>query len=93
MAIGAINTAAKTVSDYQSCKYRRISTMARGKVKFFDSKKGFGFIKPDDGSKDIFVHFSSIQGDGYKELAENEAVEYTVEKTDRGPKAQNVIKI
>jgi len=66
--------------------------MPKGKVKWFNDQKGYGFITPDDGSKDLFVHFSSIQGDGFKSLAENQAVEYDVEQTEKGPKAANVRK-
>jgi CspA family cold shock protein len=61
-----------------------------GKVKWFNSKKGFGFIIPDDGGKDLFVHFSAIQSNGYKTLQEGQKVEYEVEKTDKGDKAVNV---
>ncbi|MEO7404602.1 MAG: cold-shock protein, partial [Burkholderiales bacterium] len=52
--------------------------MATGKVKWFDDAKGFGFITPDDGSVDLFAHFKSIKGDGFKSLAENQKVSYEV---------------
>ncbi|MGC8757292.1 MAG: cold-shock protein [Caldisericaceae bacterium] len=61
-----------------------------GRVKWFNSQKGFGFIVPDDGSKDLFVHYSSIKSDGYKSLREEQKVEYEVEKSDKGDKAVNV---
>ena len=64
--------------------------MAVGKVKWFNSEKGFGFITSEEG-KDIFVHFSAIQADGYKTLEEGQAVDYDVVETDRGPQAQNVV--
>ena len=67
--------------------------MARGKVKWFNDQKGYGFITPDDGSKDLFVHHTSITGDGFKSLAENQAVEYDVVESDKGPKAGNVKKV
>ena len=65
----------------------------RGKVKWFNDQKGYGFITPDDGSADVFVHHSSIQGSGFKTLAENQAVEFEVMQSDKGPKAANVVKI
>jgi len=66
--------------------------MANGTVKWFDETKGYGFITGEDG-KDIFVHYSSIQGGGFKSLAEGDAVTYEVEKGDKGPKAVNVEKV
>ena len=67
--------------------------MAEGKVKWFSDQKGFGFITPDDGSKDVFVHHSAIQGSGFKSLAENDAVRYDVEQGPKGPRAVNVVKL
>ena len=65
--------------------------MLTGKVKWFDDQKGYGFITSDDEGKDIFVHFSAIQADGYKSLEEGQTVDYDVTETDRGPQAQNVV--
>ena len=67
--------------------------MAKGKVKWFNDKKGYGFIVPDDGSKELFVHHSSIQGEGFKTLNEGQEVEFDTENSDKGPKAVNVKKI
>ena len=67
--------------------------MSQGKVKWFSDQKGFGFITPDDGSKDVFVHHSSIQGNGFKTLSENDAVQYDVEQGQKGPRAVNVVKV
>jgi CspA family cold shock protein len=64
----------------------------KGKVKWFNDQKGYGFITPDDGSRDLFVHFSSVQGEGFKTLAEGQAVEFDVENSDKGPRAVNVRK-
>jgi CspA family cold shock protein len=74
-------------------KQRDTNIMATGKVKWFNDQKGFGFITPDDGSKDLFVHHSSITGDGFKTLAENQAVEFETEQSDKGPRASNVKKL
>ena len=64
--------------------------MASGKVKWFNGEKGFGFITQDDGSADVFVHFSAIQADGYRSLDEGASVEYDVAKGDKGLQAANV---
>ncbi|WP_372635696.1 cold-shock protein [Fodinibius sp.] len=65
--------------------------MAQGKVKFFDTQKGFGFIKPDDGSKDVFVHRNNIESLDYNQgLEDGEAVEFDVEETPKGLSATNV---
>jgi CspA family cold shock protein len=61
-----------------------------GTVKWFDAAKGFGFITPEDGSKDVFVHHSAITGDGYKSLDEGQRVSFTVESGPKGPSAANV---
>lgn len=63
--------------------------MATGVVKWFSSEKGFGFITPDDGSADVFVHFSAISGDGFKNLEEAQKVEYDVTAGQKGPQAAN----
>ncbi|KAJ1306551.1 hypothetical protein OPQ81_007553 [Rhizoctonia solani] len=63
-----------------------------GSVKWFNDSKGHGFITPDDGSEDIFVHFKSIVGDGYRTLNQGDPVEFEVEKGDRGFVARNVVR-
>ncbi|KRK71696.1 hypothetical protein FD02_GL001938 [Lacticaseibacillus nasuensis JCM 17158] len=70
---------------------RRIHLMEHGTVKWFNAEKGYGFITREDGS-DVFVHFSAIQGDGYKTLEEGQAVTFEIEQSDRGPQAVNVNK-
>ena len=64
--------------------------MATGTVKWFNESKGFGFITQDDGGADVFVHFSAIQGSGFRTLAEGQAVTFDLENGPKGPKASNV---
>ena len=64
-----------------------------GVIKWFNNEKGYGFATPDDGSKDVFVHYSAIQSDGYRSLNEGERIEFSVEMGDKGPKAVEVTKI
>jgi len=64
--------------------------VATGTVKWFNAEKGYGFISPDDGSADLFVHHSAIMGEGYKTLAESAKVQYEPGQGDKGPQATNV---
>ncbi len=70
---------------------RLVVSMERGKVKWFNENKGFGFIEREDGD-DVFVHFSAIQGDGFKTLTEGQEVEFEVVEGEKGPQAKNVVK-
>ena len=65
----------------------------KGTVKWFNDAKGFGFITPEDGSKDCFVHHSAIQGSGFRSLAEGDQVEFDLVQEAKGPKAENVSKV
>jgi CspA family cold shock protein len=65
--------------------------MATGSVKWFNEAKGFGFITQDDGGADVFVHFSAIQGSGFRTLAEGQKVSFDVENGPKGPQASNVV--
>ena len=67
--------------------------MATGTVKWFNDDKGFGFITPENGSKDLFVHHSAIQGSGFKSLAEGDKVEFDAVQGQKGPAAENVVKL
>ena len=65
-------------------------TMATGTVKWFNAEKGYGFIAPDDGGADVFVHFSAIEGNGYRQLSEGQTVEFETEQGRKGPQAKSV---
>lgn len=65
--------------------------MAQGTVKWFNAEKGFGFIAPDDGSADVFVHYSEIKSSGFRSLEENQKVEFEIGESDKGLQAQNVV--
>ncbi|HPL82089.1 MAG TPA: cold-shock protein [Anaerolineaceae bacterium] len=67
-----------------------MSEREKGTVKWFNGEKGFGFIAPEDGSKDVFVHYSSIQVDGYRTLKEDQKVEFLIVQGEKGPQAQDV---
>jgi len=69
-----------------------MSAMAKGTVKWFNESKGFGFITQDDGGADVFAHYSEIQGDGFRNLSEGDAVSFEVVQGDKGLKAVNIVK-
>jgi len=66
--------------------------MSNGKVKWFNESKGYGFIEPEGGGRDVFVHYSAIQGEGYKTLSEGQPVEFEIIQGEKGPQASNVSK-
>ncbi|HWR73812.1 MAG TPA: cold-shock protein [Nitrospirota bacterium] len=66
--------------------------MSTGKVKWFNEAKGYGFIEPDGGGRDVFVHYSAIQGEGYKTLSEGQLVDFDIIQGEKGPQASNVMK-
>ena len=67
--------------------------MAQGTVQWFNAEKGYGFISPDDGSADVFVHYSAIGGSGYRSLEESQRVEFEIEQSPKGPQASNVLAV
>ena len=68
-----------------------MSDRITGTVKWFSRVKGYGFISPDGGEKDVFVHYSAIEGEGYRNLEEGQRVEFSIEDTPKGPQAANVV--
>jgi CspA family cold shock protein len=78
----------------RKCKFysKEVGGLAQGIVKWFNDRKGYGFISQEDGN-DVFVHFSSIDSPGYKTLSERDHVEFDIEQSDRGPEAKNVKKL
>lgn len=67
--------------------------MAKGTIKWFSDQKGYGFITPEDGKRDVFVHFSALQGEGFKTLAEGQMVSFEVTQGPKGDQATNVVKL
>ena len=70
-----------------------VRKMPKGTVKWFSDQKGYGFVTPEDGSKDVFVHHTAIQGEGFKSLQEGQIVEFEITQGPKGPQATNVTKM
>jgi CspA family cold shock protein len=81
-----------TLPPYASKLLRRYFILEKGTVKWFNESKGYGFIARENGG-DVFAHYSAIQGDGYKTLAEGDEVSFEIVESDKGPKASNIVKI
>ena len=92
MPESAYCTRAIEKGDHKEPHYTGVVAMAEGTVKWFNDAKGFGFIE-QDGGQDVFVHHSAIQADGFKSLSEGERVSFEVVDGQKGPAAQNVVKI
>lgn len=76
----------------EACKEGSSIMSTTGKVKWFNEAKGYGFIEPDGGGRDVFVHYSAIQGEGFKTLSEGQVVQFDIIQGEKGPQASNVIK-
>jgi CspA family cold shock protein len=88
MAVGTGPVRRKSVN--RPVKRRKVREMPQGTVKWFNAEKGFGFIAPEDGSADVFVHYTEIQGSGFRTLEENQKVEFEVGQSPKGPQATGV---
>ena len=88
--VGPAQAGVVRYSVHRDSQYRAQQHVPTGTVKWFNDEKGYGFITPDEGDRDLFVHYSGIDGQGFKSLAENSKVEYEEETGDKGPKAVNV---
>jgi CspA family cold shock protein len=89
-AVGRVREVRMLFHRNKKAQCARSVSVAQGTVKWFNAEKGYGFITPDDGSKDLFVHFSEIQGTGYRSLDEGQKVEFEVGQGQKGPQAQQV---
>jgi len=79
-----------TVSPASTCVEDRGINVSQGTVKWFNASKGYGFVTPDDGTTDVFVHFSAIEGSGYRELTEGQRVQFESQPGQKGPQAKSV---
>ena len=85
------NTPLLVCKRHSTFSFRGIDSMATGTVKWFNESKGFGFISQDDGGADVFVHFSAINGSGFRTLAEGQKVSFDIQDGPKGPQAANVV--
>ena len=90
MAVGTGPVYRNTVDRTREKRKGKIKEMPQGTVKWFNAEKGFGFIAPEDGSADVFVHYTEIQGSGFRTLEENQKVEFEVGQSPKGPQATGV---